>query len=144
MKDQLTGMVRAFPYMGDINVSILRTLYKETAIGVCHMTDIFHVDKMPVHSVVYKKYEAWNRIDKYLPTLVASSIFNFVQIIYLSVIVVIFVILFIFFLSCYFWYQYSVVTLPMANTCIFGRYPTVVLFPDAQKKIGEELLSNFC
>jgi len=60
MKDQLTGMVRAFLYMGDINVSILRTLYKETAIGVCHMTDIFHVDKMPGHSVVYKKYEVWN------------------------------------------------------------------------------------
>lgn len=58
MKDQLTGMVRAFLYMGDIT---WRTLYKETAIGVCHMTDIFHVDKMPVHSVVYKKYEVWSR-----------------------------------------------------------------------------------
>lgn len=31
-------------------------------------------------------------MDKYLPTLVADSIFNFVQIIYLSVLVVIFVI----------------------------------------------------
>lgn len=115
MKDQLTGMVRVFL---DMNVSILRTLYKEKAIGVCHMTDIFHVDKMPVHSVVYKKYEVWNRprlvwisanTDSQFDLQLCSNYLPFNYCCY--------------FCHCY-WYRYSFVALPMDNTCIFGRYPT--------------------